>query len=209
VIALLFVLLALPKVARAHALDDYLQATYITITPTEIEVELNLTPGVLLASEFLLQLDPDGDGAITEAEAEAYVANVVAQAVLEVDGQALALVIDEIEMPSYLNLQAGYGSIRIFTSTAIPDEMGAGSEGTHALRFVNNFAPAGATYQVNAFVETGGAVTLGPQNRDSTQQSISVEYTVGSGASPTPYRFGDCEWLACALCQLIHYFEVQ
>ena len=34
--------------------------------------------------------------------------------VLQVDGKPLALTVTKIEMPTYLNIQAGYGTIRIF-----------------------------------------------------------------------------------------------
>ena len=68
----LLVVLAPPRAALAHPLDIYLQASYITVAPAQIVVELDLTPGVLVAPEALTQLDPDGDGQITDAEARAY-----------------------------------------------------------------------------------------------------------------------------------------
>jgi hypothetical protein len=37
-------LLAPPQAALAHPLDVYLQASYITVAPTQIVVELDLSP---------------------------------------------------------------------------------------------------------------------------------------------------------------------
>ena len=61
VIALLLTLLTPPVAALAHPLDVYLQATYITVTSTQIVVELDLSPGVLVAPQVLPQLDTDAD----------------------------------------------------------------------------------------------------------------------------------------------------
>ena len=179
--SLLFGLLASPKAALAHPLDVYLQATYITVAPTEIEVELDLTPGVLVAPEALPQMDTDGDEQISDAEGRAYVEAMLENVVLQLDGEPLTLTIMEIDMPTYLNVQAGYGTIRIFTTATLT----AGMTGTHQLEYANNFAPTGAAYQVNAFVDRDVAIKLGKQNRDSIQQTLTVDYTIDSTESAT------------------------
>src|SRR3954470_5095772 len=102
--------------ALAHPLDVYLQATYITVAPTQIVVELDLTPGVLVAPQALAALDTDGDQQITDVESQAYAVTVLHDVVLQVDGQPLALAVTKIDMPTYLALQAGYGTIRVFTT---------------------------------------------------------------------------------------------
>lgn len=179
-IAFLLALL-LPQVALAHPLDVYLQATYITVTPTQIVVELDLTPGVLLAPQVLPQLDPNGDEQISDAEGQAYVDAMLTNVVLEVDGEPLALAVTKIDMPAYLNIQAGYGTMRIFTTATLA----AGMTGAHQLDYQNNFAPTGSAYQVNAFVDKGVAITLGKQNRDSIQQSMTMDYAIGSTSAET------------------------
>lgn len=52
-LALLLALLAPRSAALAHPLDVFLQATYITVAPKQIAVELDLTPGVLVAPNIL------------------------------------------------------------------------------------------------------------------------------------------------------------
>src|SRR5215213_4079648 len=171
-IALLLGLLAPPMAALAHPLDVYLQASYITVAPAQIVVELDLSPGVLVAPQILPQLDPDGDQQISDADGQAYVDAMLRNVVLHVDGQPLALAVTKIGMPSYLNIQAGYGTIRIFTLATLA----AGLTGTHQLSYTNNFAPTGSAYQVNAFVDKGVAITLDKQNRDSIQQRMTLDY---------------------------------
>src|SRR3954447_14565406 len=80
--ALLIAMLAPSKAALAHPLDVYLQASYITVAPTQIVVELDLTPGVLVAPQILPDLDTDGDQQITDAESRAYVDAVLSNVVL-------------------------------------------------------------------------------------------------------------------------------
>jgi ABC-type nickel/cobalt efflux system permease component RcnA len=167
-----------PITVVAHSLDAYLQATYITIMPKQITVELAISPGVLLATEVLPQLDPNGDEQISDAEARAYVDAVMRQITLQVDDHVLTLTIDKIEAPPYLNLQAGYGTIRIVTTATLPDN--ANAIGAHQLFYRNNFSPAGALYQVNALVNAESAITLGKQNRDDAQQSMTMDFAIAN-----------------------------
>ena len=171
----------LPQRALAHPADAYLQATYITVTSTQIAVELDLTPGVLVAPQILPQLDTNSDEQISEAEGRAYVTTVLRSVVLQVDGKPLPLTTDKLELPSYLNLQAGYGTIRVFTTATLP----AGMTGTHQLAYQNNYAPAGSIYQVNALLDQAGTVTLGKPNRDALQQGMTMDYVIGVIGAPT------------------------
>ena len=177
--ALLLVVLASPGAALAHPADVYLQATYITVAPTQLEVELDLSPGVLVAPQVLPLLDSNGDEQISDAESQAYVNSVLSQIELKADGAPVALTITKIDIVPYLNFQAGYGTIRVFATAALPANLSS----THVIDYRNHFAPAGSAYQVNTFVEKNAAITLGTQNRDDIQQSISVDYTIG--AAPT------------------------
>ena len=176
---LLVGLVAFPVTALAHPLDVYLQATYITVAPTQLVVELDLSPGVLVAPQVLTALDADGDQQISEAEGQAYVAAILPNMVLQVDGKPVALAVTTIEMPPYLTIQAGYGTIRVFTTATLV----AALTGTHQLTYQNNYAPTGSAYQVNALLEKETTVTLGKQNRDDKQQRMTMEFVIGSAAS--------------------------
>jgi ABC-type nickel/cobalt efflux system permease component RcnA len=172
-------LLAPSQSARAHSLDIYLQASYLTVEPGQIVVELDMSPGVLIAPQLLPELDSDGDQQISDAETQAYVTSVLSNVTLTVDDEALALTVTDIDMPDYLTIQAGYGTIRVFTSAALS----GGLTGTHQIAYANAYAPTGSAYQVNAFVDQGEAVTLGAQNRDDIQQSMTVDFTLGGAGA--------------------------
>ncbi len=141
-LALVLAVLVPPAVTRAHPLDEYLQLTYLTVAPTQIEVELDLTPGVLIDPEILAEIDTNGDHAISDAETGAYADTVVRSVELKVDGHPLALDISTVHMPAYLNIQAGYGTIRIVATATLADS----TPGSHRISYTNRFAPTSSVY---------------------------------------------------------------
>lgn len=168
-----------PAMTSAHPLDQYLQISYITVGEHTVEVEIDLTPGVLLAPEVLAAIDGDGDSSISTAEAQSYAAKIVEDLELSVDGARLEPSLASVDMPAYLNIQAGYGLIKVFASAELPGS----AAGTYSLTYANGFAPTGSTYQVNSFVADGASVQLGTQDRSDTQQSMVMDFTLGGGAS--------------------------
>ena len=180
--AVLLLCLFLPtQPASAHPLDVYLQASYLTITPSAISVEIDLSPGVLVAPRVLGQLDRDGDREISGTEARSYLLQVVDDARIEVDGQARALTLTGVDVPPYLTVQAGYGTLKVFASTTT--SRAPATQGEHQALFRNGFADDRASYQINAFVGKGAPVVLGTQQRDPTQQQATVTYRVDDVAA--------------------------
>ncbi|MGN6485237.1 MAG: nickel/cobalt transporter, partial [Thermomicrobiales bacterium] len=177
-----------PAATLAHPLDVYLMGSYVTVTPTQVEVEVDATPGVLLAPDVLAQIDTNGDGTLSDAESRAYVQTIVDALQLSVDGTPLTLSITKIEMPSYLNIQAGYGLIRISTSADLPASATAAGA-TASLAYVNGYTPTGAMYQVNTFTSGSTPIGLGTQDRSDDQASLDVLFaingTVASSESTT------------------------
>ena len=82
---------------------------------------------------------------------------ILRKVVLQVDSKPLTLDVTKMEMPPYLNFQAGYGTIRIFATAKLM----AVTTGTHQIYFKNSYALAGSSYQVNALVNKDVAITLG------------------------------------------------
>ena len=55
-------LLVLAWDASAHRLDDYLQATRVSVTTNRIDLSLELTPGVAIADQLLAITDKIATG---------------------------------------------------------------------------------------------------------------------------------------------------
>src|ERR1051326_5336806 len=70
----------------AHRRDEYLQAARITIEPSRVRIDLDLTPGIALAHDIVAGIDRDGDGVVGADEAQAYATRVLGDLRLDVDG---------------------------------------------------------------------------------------------------------------------------
>ena len=80
----LLVLLSGPT--AAHRLDEYLQATVISLEKDRVEASLRLTPGVAVSATVLAAVDANSDGAINDGEQRAYAQRVLHDLSLTVDG---------------------------------------------------------------------------------------------------------------------------
>ena len=109
----LLISVLLPAKEAAHPLDEYVQNTYIDLTLDRTTLELNLTPGVLVAPEMVALIDTDGDGEISETEGEAYANDVLRDIFLEVDDEPQPLTLASSQFPTPLDISAGLGTIRL------------------------------------------------------------------------------------------------
>ena len=177
---------ALTMPAAAHPLDVHLQAAYLSLAPDTITLDLDVSPGILVAPAALAELDTDADKKITEQEASAYAVRVLTRVELHADRTPLTVALTGVEVPDHRTIQAGYGTIRIHAE-ARGAPTGAGE---HELFFRNGTAPPGAAFQVNALVSE--SVVLGAQERDATQQESRIHYRIDpAGADAAAARPAD------------------
>jgi hypothetical protein len=85
------VLLMLPVPAFAHRLDEYLEATLLSVEHDHIEGLLRLVPGVAVSSAVIASMDTNGDGMLSKDEQQAYAQRVSSDISLSIDGQHEAL----------------------------------------------------------------------------------------------------------------------
>ena len=91
-IALLITAITLLRVdVGAHRRDEYLQAARLAIEPRQIELQLDLSPGIAVADTILAEIDRDHDGVLSPEEQRAYVASVTSALHLDVDQHPLPL----------------------------------------------------------------------------------------------------------------------
>ncbi|MEJ7655347.1 MAG: hypothetical protein WKH64_19450, partial [Chloroflexia bacterium] len=172
---------ALPaQEASAHPIDEYVQNTYIDPAPDRTTLELNLTPGVLVAPEMVALIDTGGDGEISETEGDAYANEVLRDISLEVDGEPQPLTLVDGSFPTSLDMSAGMGTIRLQVAAEAPE----GVPGDHSLSFRNDHQPVNSKYLVNAFKKSS-EVEISHQDREKLQHAIRVDYAVTPEASAT------------------------
>lgn len=167
-------LVALACDASAHRLDEYLQATRVSVATNRIDVSIDLTPGVAVADRVLAVLDKDRDGRISDDERAVYSQNVMKDLRVGLDEKILALRVVDASFPALHEIKEGLGVIRI-KATAPVEQL---TTGQHTLSFTNAHLPAISVYLVNALVPKDRAIKIGKQTRDELQKDYRLEFRV-------------------------------
>ena len=119
-LAILGVWLAAPAPAGAHRLDEYLQATRLSIDIGRVDLEIDLTPGVAVAPQVFAWIDTNRDDRISDAEAEAYARQLLSSVALSVDGRPVPVTLIEIRVPQFREMNLGAGIIRVRATAKLP-----------------------------------------------------------------------------------------
>jgi hypothetical protein len=174
-VAILALLLATATPADAHQLDEYVQASKISIARDLVRVELRLTPGVKVLSRVLAVIDTNGDGVISADEQRVYADRVRGDLSLAVDGRPLSLHLVTLGFPSLDEMKEGLGEIRMDFEAAVP---AGGAD--RRLTFENHHLRDVSLYLANALVPQDSAIRIGAQQRSYEQSSFTLEYETTS-----------------------------
>jgi hypothetical protein len=164
---------ALPSAARAHRLDEYLQATLVDIEPGDVRLRINLTPGVDVSEQVLSLIDHDHDGAISGDEGAAYAASLKRDLAVRLDQRDVDLKLVTFDAPAPAELRTGWGIIRV-EFVATPGPLAAGS---HTIWLENRHLAAVSAYLFNAALPKSDSVRIARQERNENQSSGQVEFT--------------------------------
>lgn len=168
--------------AEAHRLDEYLQATVLSLEVDRIRGELRLTPGVAVLPAVLAEIDTDRSGLISAAEAHAYAQRVVAALELSLDGRRRGLQLIALRFPTNEQLREGLGEIQVdFATTGRLD-----GSGSHELAFQNSHLRMISTYLVNCLAPQGDAFRIDNQQRSYEQTEYRLRYTRSGGFGTIP-----------------------
>ena len=164
--------------AWAHRLDEYLQASRISLDPAGLIVEIDLTPGSAVADRVIGRLDTNGDGELSVTERDGYAALVVGDAALEIDGRRSWLALVDSQFPPISAMRDGVGVIQLRArGPRLP------SAGRHAVRFFNLHEPEISAFLVNALMPPPG-ITITGQRRDYWQHEITIDYAGDRTTNP-------------------------
>ena len=184
-----FLAAALCVPAAAHRLDEYLQATLISLAPDHVTLEVNLTPGVEVFERVAAPIDANHDGQLSAEEQDAYAKRVLGDVALDIDGRPRALALVESLFPPLADMRAGLGTIRLKLRAPV-EVTGAGG---HRLFFRNRHQSAASVYLMNALVPLGG-IEIVEQHRDYLQTEIGIDYRQRQAAGGTAGNSGSA-WL--------------
>jgi hypothetical protein len=168
--------------ASAHRLDEYLQATRISVERDRVDLEVDLTPGAAVAEQIVRAIDLDRDGEISLREKEMYAATLISSLSLRVDELSRSMRITDFIVPPIDEMYRGEGVLKLRATASMP----RAAAGAHRLKFANAHWPSVGAYLVNALVPTNEEVHITGQSRDLLQREFSLEYTVTDEGAALP-----------------------
>jgi hypothetical protein len=157
--------------AWGHRLDEYLQASIVTIAKNRVEVEMTLTPGVAVYRALITTIDTNADGVVSEAEEHAYADAVLRDLSWSIDGHRLSPRWTSIRFPSTDEMKEGQGEIQIDVRADLPP-----GGRTRALTFENHHQPRISIYQVNSLVPADPHLRIAAQDRNYSQSHYRLDY---------------------------------
>lgn len=183
-------LLSLGTPAFAHRLDEYLQATTISLEKDRVQAQIRLTPGVAVFPIVFASIDSDADGIISEAEQHAYAEGVLRDLSLTIDGDRVQLRLVSSRASNVQEMMDGRGEIQLDVDGNVP-------HGGHDRRLVfeNHHESRIAAYLVNCLVPSDPDIRVTAQDRNYDQSFYQLDY-VETGARSGPLSLG--QWSGAA-----------
>jgi hypothetical protein len=163
----------------AHRLDEYLQATLISLDTNRMDVTVRLIPGIAVSAAVLRNIDTDQDGTISKSERQAYAERVVRELSVRIDGSPLKLSLASVDFPAQDEMREGLGEIRLNITAALP----AGGA-ARTLTVENRHENSISVYLVNCLVPRDPNIRILKQNRNRNQSWYQLEYAL-SNAPPS------------------------
>jgi len=162
----------------AHRLDEYLQATTISVSRDRVYVQMRFAPGVAVVSTVLDSLDSNANGVISEVEQRAYAERVLHDVSLTIDGERVPLRLVSSSFASVDELRRGLGENTLEFDATLPS-----GSGNRRLTFTNTHQKRIAAYLVNALVPRDPHIRITSQNRDYAQSSYEMAFVEAAAGS--------------------------
>jgi len=172
--------------AYAHRLDEYLQATIISVEKGRVQAEMRLVPGVAVSAFVVNGIDANRDGVISRMEQQAYAEQVLRDLSLSIDGYILKPRLTSVQFPGVEEMKEGLGEIHIVFSADLPR-----GGPNRRLAFENHHQRSIAAYLVNCLVPRDRDIRVVAQNRNQLQSFYQLDYLQAGWQ-------GERGWLAMA-----------
>ena len=184
-IAAVTILLLLGGPAFAHRLDEYLEATILSVEKDHVQASMRLIPGVAVSSSVITSIDSDGDGILSAAEQSAYAERVLGDLSLTVDGNRLMLKLVSASFPKVEEMREGLGEIHIEFRADLPP-----GGANRRLILENHHQVRKAAYLVNCLVPSDHDIRIVSQTRNEQQSFYQLDYVqAGVPSAPLPLQW--------------------
>jgi hypothetical protein len=173
--AIVALALLIGKSASAHRIDEYLQATILSLQADRVQASMRLIPGILVSASVIAAIDSNGDGVLSEAEQRAYAQRVLGGLSITSDGKSVQPKLTAWSFPQPAQMRAGIGEIRIEYSVDLP------SGGPHrSLVLANHHLSRTSVYLMNVLVPQDRNIRILAQRRNEQQSLYELDYQQGA-----------------------------
>jgi hypothetical protein len=172
--AAILIVLSFGTYASAHRLDEYLQATTISLEKDRVQAQIRLTPGVAVFSFVMAIIDTNRDGVLSTGEQRAYAERVLGDLSLAVDGDRLKLQLISTNFPKTDEMREGLGEIQIDFAA----DLRVGRT-ERKIVFEDHHQRPISTYLVNCLVPRDPDIRVSAQNRNYEQWLYELDYVQG------------------------------
>jgi HupE / UreJ protein len=173
-------ILVFGKVASAHRIDEYLQATILSLEADHVQASMRLIPGVQVAAAVIAAIDSNNDGVFSHGEERAYAERVLGDLSISIDGATVQPQLDECSFPEPARMREGLGEIQIQYRVKLPH-----GGVRRSLILANHHLNSSSVYLMNVVVPQDRNLRILTQKRNEVQSIYELDYQQFNAANPT------------------------
>lgn len=171
-------LLLLSPAAFSHRLNEYLEATTISLLHGKVLVVIRLTTGTDVAAVVLKGIDLNSDNLISAKEQQAYVAQFSRDLSFTLDSLSTVLKPVFSSFPTVEAMRKGVGDIVIEYEAKMESK-----DSVHQLSIQNYHHRSIAVYLVNCLLPADTNIRVMYQTRNGDQSIYRLDFTTGHSSS--------------------------
>ncbi|MGI5458765.1 nickel/cobalt transporter [Streptomyces sp. CA-249302] len=168
--------------AWAHPNNEVAQQANLRVDGTHLDIQILITPGVLVAPAFAKALDTDGDRTLSTAEKTAHAERVSAALAVRAGGRKIPLTLNTTSYPHYALLAASGGSVLFDLTADLPS-------GSGNFTFTNAYDPPGTkltTVQTMVMTADNRQIDSANVKRADNDRTVTVTGASASATNKTP-----------------------
>jgi hypothetical protein len=181
----------LEDLAWAHRIDEYLQATMLSLETDRAQGSMRLIPGVLVGPSVIALIDSNHDGLFSQDEAKAYAQRVVGDLSITLDGNVARAQLDSWTVPEPSHLRDGLGEISVHYHV----DLAPGDNRQRSLLLANRHLNDSSVYLMNVEVPRDLNLQILDQKRNERQSVYEVDYQDLRAAGSSDLRNRFQAWL--------------
>jgi hypothetical protein len=164
---------------RAHRLDEFLEAARISLEPSHVDVEMNLTPGMSTADTFIHEVDGNTDGVFSPIEQWNYATGLVRSLDVRLDDAPVRpLRVTAVDVPEAASVRSGDAAATVRATVPIR----ALAPGVHRLVFRNDDGASDSVFMANTVLPDSRMIAVTAQKHSVDQRELTIEFAVNGEA---------------------------